>query len=141
MVECDPFHGNENETVVAYLTKLNHIATLFSHDEKILLYYILKLFPFSLKGDAKIWYNTISPHCVRSPQDKIYYLSENIFLLIRNKLRATATEILLSSLELALVFPLKRKGRCSTGAVSISLSLRTKVSIQKEGLVKSKVPA
>ena len=43
--------------------------------------------------------------------------------------RAVVPEILLSSLELALVFPL-RKGRCSTGAVSISLSLRTKVSIQ-----------
>ena len=53
MVESDPFHGYETETVVAHLTKLNDIATLFAHDEKIRYYYILKLFPFSLKGDVK----------------------------------------------------------------------------------------
>ena len=56
LVEYDPFHGYESETVVAHLTKLNDIATLFAHDEKIHYYYILKLFSFSLKGDAKAWY-------------------------------------------------------------------------------------
>ena len=30
LVECDPFHGYETETVVAHLTKLNDIATLFA---------------------------------------------------------------------------------------------------------------
>ena len=41
LVESDPFHGYETETVVAHLTKLNDIATLFTHDEKnsLLLYY------------------------------------------------------------------------------------------------------
>lgn len=53
LVEFDPFHGYETETVVAHLTKLNDIATLFAHDERIRYYYILNLFPFSLKGDAK----------------------------------------------------------------------------------------
>ena len=28
LVESDPFYGNESETVVAHLTKLNNIATL-----------------------------------------------------------------------------------------------------------------
>ena len=42
LVESDPFYGLESETVVAYLTKLNDIATLFS-----------------LKGDAKTWYNSL----------------------------------------------------------------------------------
>jgi hypothetical protein len=79
LVESDPFHGYETETVVAHLTKLNDIATLFAHDEKIHYYYILKLFPFSLKGDAKDWYNTLAPGCVRSPQDMIYYFSEKYF--------------------------------------------------------------
>ena len=74
LVESDPFHGYETETVVAHLTKLNGIATLFAHDEKIRYYDILKLFLFSLKGDAKIWYNTLSPGCVRSPQDMILLL-------------------------------------------------------------------
>jgi len=58
---------------VAHLTKLSDIATLFTHDEKTRYYFIFKLFPFSLKGDAKSWYNTLAPGCVRSPQDMIYY--------------------------------------------------------------------
>ena len=46
LVESDPFYGLESETVVAHLTKLNDIATLFTHEEKNRYYYILKLFPF-----------------------------------------------------------------------------------------------
>ena len=34
---------------------------------------------FSLKGDAKAWYNTLALGCVRSPQDMIYYFSEKYF--------------------------------------------------------------
>ena len=41
LVESDPFYGYESETVVARLTKLNDIATLFTHEEKIRYYYIL----------------------------------------------------------------------------------------------------
>ena len=67
LVESDPFHGYESETVVAHLTKLNDIATLFTEDEKSCYYYILKIFLFSLKGDAKIWFNSLGPGCVRTP--------------------------------------------------------------------------
>ena len=35
LVESDPFYGYESETVVAHLTKLNDIATLFTNEEKI----------------------------------------------------------------------------------------------------------
>ena len=80
LVESYPFHGYESETVVAHLTKLKDIATLFAHEEKIRYYYILKLFPFSLKGDAKTWFNSLAPGCVRSPQDMIHYFSEKYFL-------------------------------------------------------------
>ena len=40
LVESDPFNGFESEIVVAHLTKLNDIATLFAHEEKnaLLLY-------------------------------------------------------------------------------------------------------
>ena len=79
LVESDPFHGYETKTVVAHLTKLNDIATLFAHDEKIRYCYILKLFPFSLKGDAKTWYNILAPGCVCSPHDMIYYFSKKYF--------------------------------------------------------------
>src|SRR5215216_5112635 len=64
---------------IKHLTKLNDIATLFAHDEKIRFYYILKLFPFSLMGDAKTWYSSLAPGCVRSPQDMIYYFFEKYF--------------------------------------------------------------
>ena len=79
LVESDPFYGYESETVVAHLTKLNDIATLFTNDEKSRYYYILKIFPFSLNGDAKIWFNSLDPGCVRSPQDMIYYFSAKYF--------------------------------------------------------------
>ena len=41
LVESNPFHGYESETVVAHLSKLNDIATLFALEEKksLLLYY------------------------------------------------------------------------------------------------------
>ena len=64
---------------MAHLTKLNDIATLFTNDEKTRYYFILKLFPFSLKSDAKIWFNSLDPGCVRSPQDMIYYFSAKYF--------------------------------------------------------------
>jgi len=49
LVESDPFHGYESETVVAHLTKLNDIATLFTNDERSCYFYILKIYSFSLK--------------------------------------------------------------------------------------------
>ena len=51
---------------MAHLTKLNDITTLFTNDEKTRYYFILKLFPFSLKGHAKIWFNSLAPGCVPS---------------------------------------------------------------------------
>src|SRR3954468_17797357 len=52
---------------------------MFTNDEKTRYYYILKIFPFSLKGDAKIWFNSLDPGCVFSPQDMIYYFSAKYF--------------------------------------------------------------
>ena len=64
---------------MAHLTKLNDIATLFTNDEKTCYYYILKLFPISLKGHAKIWFNSLHPSCVRNPRDMIYYFYAKYF--------------------------------------------------------------
>ena len=68
-----------NLKLLAHLTKLNDIATLFTNDEKSRYYYILTIFSFSLKGYAKTWFNSLDPGCVRSPQDKIYYFSTKYF--------------------------------------------------------------
>ena len=43
-VESDPFCGYESETVVAHLTKLNDIATLFTHEEKFAIIIFLNCF-------------------------------------------------------------------------------------------------
>ena len=84
-VESDPFYGYESETVVAHLTKLNHIATLFTNEEKNCYYYILKLFTSSLKGDAKIWFNSLDPGCVCSSQDMIYYFYAKYFPALKKQ--------------------------------------------------------
>ena len=39
----------------------------------------VKLFPFSLKGDAKLLFNSLAPSCVRSPKYMIYYFSAKYF--------------------------------------------------------------
>jgi hypothetical protein len=44
LVEFDPFHGYESETVVAHLTKLNDIATLFAQEEKLTITISLSCF-------------------------------------------------------------------------------------------------
>ena len=75
----DPSYSYESETVVAHLTKLNDIAALFTNNERSRYLYLLKTFPFSLKSDAKIWFNSLDPGCVQSPQDMIYYFSAKYF--------------------------------------------------------------
>ena len=64
---------------VSHLTKLNDIAALFTNNERSHYLYLLKIFLFSLKGDAKIWFNSLDPGCVHSPQDMIYYFSAKYF--------------------------------------------------------------
>ena len=44
LVDSDPFHGYETETVVAHLTKLNDIATLFTHRKKFSITIFLNCF-------------------------------------------------------------------------------------------------
>ena len=44
LVESDPFHGQESETVVAHLTKLNDIATLSLMRKKIVITISLSYF-------------------------------------------------------------------------------------------------
>ena len=44
LVESDPFHGYESGTVVAHLTKLNDISTLFAHEEKFAITISLNYF-------------------------------------------------------------------------------------------------
>src|SRR3954470_6137113 len=54
-VEADPFYGRENDDAIEHLTKLTELGGLFTTDEKIRNFYVTKLLPFSLKGDARAW--------------------------------------------------------------------------------------
>src|ERR1044072_1790317 len=58
-VEADPFYGIENDDAIGHLTKLTELGGLFTTDEKIRNFYVTKLLPFSLKGDARKWYDAL----------------------------------------------------------------------------------
>src|ERR1041384_6453760 len=53
-VEADPFYGRENDDAMENLTKLTELGGLFITNERIQNFYMTKLLPFSLKGDARV---------------------------------------------------------------------------------------
>ncbi|KAI4983838.1 hypothetical protein ZWY2020_025704 [Hordeum vulgare] len=81
--ECYVMEGEIAEDFLA--------STLFTSEEKICHYYILKLFPFLLKDDAKTWFTSLASGCVRSPEDMVYYFSEKYFP--SHKMQAASQEI------------------------------------------------
>ena len=60
IVEKEPFCGTENESAMKHMNELSYLSNLFSDDNKIRTYFVTKIFPFSLKGAAKIWYDNVS---------------------------------------------------------------------------------
>ncbi|KAK1631628.1 hypothetical protein QYE76_005943 [Lolium multiflorum] len=69
IVEKTPFCGTEKESVVEHMTELSTLSGLFSDDIKMRTYFVAKIFPFSLKDDAKTWYNNLPPGSIRSPKE------------------------------------------------------------------------
>src|SRR3954463_10099785 len=68
-VEVDPFYGKENDDAIEHLTKLTELGGLFTTDERIRNLYVTKLLPFSLKGEARAWYDALPCGSIQSPQD------------------------------------------------------------------------
>ncbi|KAK1643540.1 hypothetical protein QYE76_061345 [Lolium multiflorum] len=58
IVEKTPFCGTEKESAVEHMTELSTLSSLFSDDVKMRTYFVAKIFPFSLKDDAKTWKRT-----------------------------------------------------------------------------------
>ncbi|KAK1616932.1 hypothetical protein QYE76_022449 [Lolium multiflorum] len=58
IVEKTPFCGTEKESVVEHMTELSTLSGVFSDDVKMRTYFVAKIFPFSLKDDAKTWKRT-----------------------------------------------------------------------------------
>ncbi|KAK1682093.1 hypothetical protein QYE76_042941 [Lolium multiflorum] len=69
IVEKTPFCGTEKESAVEHLTELSTLSGVFSDDVKMRTYFVAKIFPFSLKDDAKTWYNNLPPGSIKSPID------------------------------------------------------------------------
>ncbi|KAK1631380.1 hypothetical protein QYE76_005695 [Lolium multiflorum] len=69
IVEKTPFCGTEKESAVEHLTELSTLSGVFSDDVKMRTYFVAKFFPFSLKDDAKTWYNNLPPGSIKSPID------------------------------------------------------------------------
>src|ERR1044071_480460 len=78
-VEANPFYGRENDDAIAHLTKLAELGNLFTTDEKIRNFYVAKLFPFSLKGDARAWYDALPYGSIKSPQDLVKFFVDKYF--------------------------------------------------------------
>jgi hypothetical protein len=49
------------------MNELSALSNLFSGDTKLRTYVVAKIFPFSLKGAAKAWFNNLSPRSIKSP--------------------------------------------------------------------------
>ncbi|KAK1678076.1 hypothetical protein QYE76_046419 [Lolium multiflorum] len=69
IVEKTPFCGTEKESAVEHMTELSTLSSLFSDDVKKRTYFVAKIFPFSLKDDAKTWYNNLPPSSIKSPKE------------------------------------------------------------------------
>jgi hypothetical protein len=67
IVEKEPFCGTKNESAMRHMNELSALSNLFSVDTKMCTYFVAKIFPFSLKGAAKAWFNNLSPGSIDSP--------------------------------------------------------------------------
>src|SRR4051794_22929065 len=53
IVEKEPFCGLETRIALEHMNELSALSSLFSDDQKKCMYFVTKIFPFSLKGEAK----------------------------------------------------------------------------------------
>ena len=68
IVEKEPFCGTKNESAIAHMNELSTMSGLFSDDIKMRTYFVAKIFPFSLKGEAKTWFSNLPPGSIDSPE-------------------------------------------------------------------------
>ena len=50
------------------MNELSTMSGLFSDDIKMCTYFVAKIFPFSLKGEAKTWFGNLPPGSIDSPE-------------------------------------------------------------------------
>jgi hypothetical protein len=62
------------------MAALHELSTLFGNDEIQQRYYFLKLFPLTLGGDAKTWYNSLAPRSITSQEECLRQFFDKYFL-------------------------------------------------------------
>jgi hypothetical protein len=67
IVKKEPFCGTKNESAMGHINEFSVLSILFSDDIKKCTYFVTKIFPFSLKDEAKTWFNILSPGSIDSP--------------------------------------------------------------------------
>jgi hypothetical protein len=67
IVEKEPFYGTKNKSAMLHMNELSALSNLFSDDTKLRTSFVANIFPFSLKGEAKTWFNNLSPGSIDSP--------------------------------------------------------------------------
>jgi hypothetical protein len=50
-----------------HMNDLSSLSNMFYDDTKLRMYFVAKIFRFSLKGAAKAWFNILSPGSIDSP--------------------------------------------------------------------------
>ncbi|KAK1649851.1 hypothetical protein QYE76_067656 [Lolium multiflorum] len=79
IVEKPPFCGTEKESAIEHMIELSTLSSLFSDDVKKRTYFVAKIFPFSLKDDAKTWYNSLPPSSIKSPKELLDVFFQKYF--------------------------------------------------------------
>jgi hypothetical protein len=64
---------------MGHMNELSALSNLFSDDIKIHTYFVAKIFPFSLKGEVKTWFNNLSPRSIDSPIGLVNALFQKYF--------------------------------------------------------------
>jgi hypothetical protein len=80
IVEKEPFCGTENESAMGHMNELSALSNLLSDDIKLRTYIVAKIFPFSLKGEAKTWFNNLSLGSIDSPIGLVNAFFQKYFL-------------------------------------------------------------
>jgi hypothetical protein len=79
IVEKEPFCGTENESAMKHMNELSALSNVFADDNKMRTYFITKIFPFTLKGAAKAWYDSLLPGSIKCPKDLVAAFFQKYF--------------------------------------------------------------
>jgi hypothetical protein len=79
LVEKNKFYGKDDEYPGDHIIQVHDIANLYGNNEVQKHYYFLKLFPFSLGGDARNWYNSLPPKTITSKDACVHLFYRKYF--------------------------------------------------------------